>query len=69
MSQNNMGSHLVGPLADEQGAGNHLPGVVGHQLHRGGAVNFPGNGGGQQVPLLQQGDVVVQGVYHGVHLT
>ncbi len=57
----------VGPLADEQGAGDDLPGVVGHQLHRRGAV---GHGGGvfrQQPPAGQQVDVVLKGVAGQFH--
>ena len=58
----------VGPLAEKQRAGDHLPGVVGHQLHGGGPVQGGGDGGGQQAPVLQQGDIVVKGVFHVKHL-
>ena len=54
----------VGPLAEEQGAGDHLPGIVGHQLHRGGPVQLLRDGGGQQISLLQQGDIVIEGALH-----
>ena len=53
----------VGPLAEEQRTGDHLPGVVGHQLHGGGPVQGIGDRRGQQGALLQQGDIVVKGVF------
>ena len=52
----------VGSLTEEQGAGDHLPGVVGHQLYRGGPVQLLRDRSGQQTPLLQQSDIVVEGV-------
>ena len=57
----------VGALADEQGAGRHLPGVAAHQGH------LPGQGraGGahQQALLLQQLDVIPQGIQRQIHGT
>ena len=49
----------VGPLAEKEGAGHHVPGVVGHQGDGGGPVQVVGDGGGEQLPRLQQGQIVV----------
>ena len=51
----------MGPLAQEQGAGDHRPGVVGHQGHRGGPVQVRRDRSGQQPPLLQTGQVGLNG--------
>ena len=54
----------VGPLAQKQGAGDHLAGVVGDQGHRGAPVQRFRDRRGQQALSLQQGDIVVQRVFH-----
>ena len=59
----------VGPLAEEQGAGDDFPGVVGHQFHRRAAVGHSGGVFRQQSPAGEQVDVILKGVAGQFHST
>ena len=53
----------MGPLAQKQRAGDHLPGVVGHQGHRRLPCQLRQRPG-QQVPLPEQGQVIAESMSH-----
>ena len=59
----------VGPLADKQGSGDDLAGVVRHQLHRRAAVGHSGGVFRQQPPAGEQIDIVLKGIGDQIHST
>ena len=57
----------MGPLTEKQRAGDCLPGVVGHQLHRAAQIQPLRHRGRQLAQTVQQGAVVRQGEYIQTH--